>query len=388
MGIACATFGNSRIGLAIPAHFLKTMLNGTVSNIRCIPVGHTADGVEVAFEADVIAPFGKLKNIQLTYRPEFSPKDMDRVALATDGGWNPIQDGKPIALTVSESKVKGKLVLPATKLTLKMMLCQVSWENADGKVVHAVPQPCAADLSLGMLHTVTPRGLEFEEEFNLLCPLDLAGFPVHAYSVKLEKGRTYQIEMSSPAFASSLFLDNAAGKELARAKSGLVSPARITFACKESGTYKIVASAQKKEAIGKYGLNVKAMETKVAKAAPARKQAENAPKSEPAKVQVFESKLTDTDPKDRVRTASHCKIFEVEMKQGQAYVIDLRSTEFDPFLRVEDADGRELAQDDDSGGDLNARLRFIAPHTGTFRVIATTFAGGSTGSFTLSVRPE
>jgi hypothetical protein len=76
------------------------------------------------------------------------------------------------------------------------------------------------------------------------------------------------------------------------------------------------------------------------------------------------------------------------MKEGQAYVIDLMSKDFDTFLRVEDAEGKELAQDDDGGEGLNSRLRFVAPHTGTIRVIATTFAGGSTGSFTLSIRPE
>lgn len=390
MGVACATFGNSRIGLAMPAHFLKSMLSGTVSNIRCIPLGHTADGVEVEFQADVIAPFGKLTNIQLNYRLDFTPKDMYQFGLTKDDGWKPIPNGKPISLTVCDGKVKGKLVLPAAKLTLQMMLCQVSWENSDGKVVHARPQPCAADLSIGMLHSVPPRGLDFEEEFTLLCPLDAAGFPTHTYSVKLEKGRTYQIQMSSPTFAASVFLDNAADKEVARAKSTKSSPARINFTCKESGTYKIFASAQKKDALGKYGLNVRTVDSKVAKTAKpgAAKQAESAPKEAAGKLQDFESRLDAADPKDRVRTGSHCKVFEVEMKEGQTYVIDLMSKEFDTYLRVEDADGKELAQDDDGGEGLNSRLRFVAPYTGTIRIIATTFAGGSTGSFTLSVRPE
>jgi serine protease Do len=48
--------------------------------------------------------------------------------------------------------------------------------------------------------------------------------------------------------------------------------------------------------------------------------------------------------------------------------------------------GTALARDDDAGGNLNARINFTLPYTGTFRLIANTLRQGTTGAYTLSVR--
>jgi len=63
----------------------------------------------------------------------------------------------------------------------------------------------------------------------------------------------------------------------------------------------------------------------------------------------------------------------------------------DPFLRLEDRDGLVLAEDDDSGGNLNARIVFKPGKTGTYRVVATTFAHFKVieeGPYVLSVRTQ
>jgi hypothetical protein len=99
------------------------------------------------------------------------------------------------------------------------------------------------------------------------------------------------------------------------------------------------------------------------------------------------SSLADTDPKDSARTTSFAKVFPVRMRKGQSYVIDMVSTQFDPFLRLENAAGQQLAQDDDSGGFPNARIVYIAPEDGTYRVIGTSFSP-ATGGFTLLIREQ
>src|SRR5438105_2950700 len=71
-------------------------------------------------------------------------------------------------------------------------------------------------------------------------------------------------------------------------------------------------------------------------------------------------KLTKDDPKDKKRDAV-CQIHTVRMKKGGVYTIDMVSTQFDSYLRLEDAKGRELAEDDDSGGNLNAQIVFTCP---------------------------
>jgi uncharacterized protein (TIGR03067 family) len=83
----------------------------------------------------------------------------------------------------------------------------------------------------------------------------------------------------------------------------------------------------------------------------------------------------------------HAKRYLVAMTRGARYRIDMVSDDFDAFLIVQDANGRQLAFDDDSGGGsrgLDARLTFIPPRDGTYNVYAAALVG--TGKFTLTIR--
>jgi serralysin len=76
------------------------------------------------------------------------------------------------------------------------------------------------------------------------------------------------------------------------------------------------------------------------------------------------------------------------MKAGRTYQIDMMqkpgALAVDPFLRLEDSQGNQLASDDDGGEGLNARIVFACTQDGTYRVVATTL-DAQTGGFTLSV---
>jgi HEAT repeat protein len=95
--------------------------------------------------------------------------------------------------------------------------------------------------------------------------------------------------------------------------------------------------------------------------------------------------LTSVDPLDRVRVGSYHVVHTYPMKKGQTYTIDLIS-QWDNFLRLENAQGQQLAQDDDSGGFPNARIIFAAPADGWYRIIVTSFAPAANGPYTLKVR--
>jgi thiol-disulfide isomerase/thioredoxin len=95
-------------------------------------------------------------------------------------------------------------------------------------------------------------------------------------------------------------------------------------------------------------------------------------------------KLTKDDPKDKKRGFAS-KTHIVNMKAGNTYTIDMVSMEFDAYLRLEDPNGKELAEDDDSGGNQNARIVFGCTKDGPHRVICTCYAE-STGNYTLTVK--
>jgi tetratricopeptide (TPR) repeat protein len=83
-------------------------------------------------------------------------------------------------------------------------------------------------------------------------------------------------------------------------------------------------------------------------------------------------------------------IYQVKFVAGITYVIDMISADekaLDPYLVLFDATGKKLAEDDDSGGGLNARIVFRAGQDGILRVHATSFNLGR-GDFTLTVRDQ
>jgi hypothetical protein len=65
------------------------------------------------------------------------------------------------------------------------------------------------------------------------------------------------------------------------------------------------------------------------------------------------TKLQDVDPGQHYR-----EVYSVRLAPNQAVQIDLRSKEFDALLQVYDQRGNYVANDDDSGGNTDARLYF------------------------------
>ena len=98
-----------------------------------------------------------------------------------------------------------------------------------------------------------------------------------------------------------------------------------------------------------------------------------------------DGKLTSEDAKDKVRTSCHHKVHTIKLEQDATYVVDLVSDDFDAYLRLENSEEKEVAKDDDKGGDFNARIVFRPPQADTYRIIVTTFGRGETGRYKLIV---
>lgn len=97
-------------------------------------------------------------------------------------------------------------------------------------------------------------------------------------------------------------------------------------------------------------------------------------------------RLEPADPKDPSRDG-YRKVYSFPMVQGKTYVIDMMSSDanFDPFLRLQDAAGKPLDEDDDSGGGLNARIIFLCPATADYRIVCTTFDPNQVGTYVMTI---
>jgi len=103
------------------------------------------------------------------------------------------------------------------------------------------------------------------------------------------------------------------------------------------------------------------------------------------------NRLTWNDSIDHARRMGNmqprCKIYNVKMNAGTTYSIILRSRQFDAYLRLEDAKGARLAENDDGGPGFgfDSHILFTPPVTGTYRVYATSLVP-AIGEYTLSVQ--
>jgi thiol-disulfide isomerase/thioredoxin len=110
-----------------------------------------------------------------------------------------------------------------------------------------------------------------------------------------------------------------------------------------------------------------------------------------------EGKLTATDPNNKVMGQDRpFKSYDYKMKSGTIYVIEMkdptfdpqkREKNFDPFLRLENPQGKEVAFNDDGDPrkNLDSRIVYMAKENGTFKIIATCLTPVM-GNFVLTVR--
>ena len=94
------------------------------------------------------------------------------------------------------------------------------------------------------------------------------------------------------------------------------------------------------------------------------------------------TKKSDRDPK----RGGYRQAYPVSMKAGNVYTIDLISTDFNSYLRLETSGGDALAADDDGGGYPHARITYAPKKDGTYRIIATTSDQKGEGRYTLTIQ--
>jgi hypothetical protein len=200
--------------------------------------------------------------------------------------------------------------------------------------------------------------------------------PSKLYTFQFVEGRTYTIDLRSESFDAYLRLEDPSGKIVAEDDDSgggkTMHDARIVYKAPKSGTFTVVCTSYNAAAKGPYALTV----------------VHDGQGKEEKRDYLLDvnDKLTKEDPKDKGRGNIFCKTFKVQLKPKTTYVIDLVSKDFDAFLRLENAEGKELKRDDDGYGEgLNARIVFDCDQAGTFVIYATSFEENATGAFQLRV---
>ena len=97
--------------------------------------------------------------------------------------------------------------------------------------------------------------------------------------------------------------------------------------------------------------------------------------------------LSDSDP--TLEKGEHFRPYTFVANAGERVVVDLESESFDPYLVIESPSGSwDLQNDDRAEDDFNSRIDTVLEESGLYTVYATSYSGGETGSFRLSIQTE
>ncbi|NJN85485.1 MAG: trypsin-like serine protease [Leptolyngbyaceae cyanobacterium SL_7_1] len=82
---------------------------------------------------------------------------------------------------------------------------------------------------------------------------------------------------------------------------------------------------------------------------------------------------------------SYFDAYSFEGTAGQQIEIVMTSNQFDSYLILLAPDGSDLVQDDDGGGNTNARIAITLPTAGTYTILANSYSAGEVGNYSLQV---
>jgi pathogenesis-related protein 1 len=216
----------------------------------------------------------------------------------------------------------------------------------------------------------------------------------NVYSGILNQNREYTFKLESKAFDTYLRVEDANGREVAfNDDSNGTLNSLITFRPPQTGTYRVIVTSFNGGANGQYQLS---LSSNPAGGANPPAGGTNPPvntksdwrvpgPNEGGILLVSSDFLNKTTPFDTRLNQRHAKVYTGLMDKTRSYTIKLESKNFDTYLRIEDANGKEVAFNDDSNGTLNSALNFRPQETGTYRIIVTTFQPGATGAYQLSL---
>jgi tetratricopeptide (TPR) repeat protein len=99
------------------------------------------------------------------------------------------------------------------------------------------------------------------------------------------------------------------------------------------------------------------------------------------------SKITQTTFQGALTAKELTQVHEMKLQAGKTYVIDMKSTELDSYLKLFGPTGKLVAENDDiAPNNLDSRIIFTPNEDGVYRITATSFQERGRGAYTLTVR--
>ncbi|MEZ4421844.1 MAG: caspase family protein [Gemmatimonadota bacterium] len=192
---------------------------------------------------------------------------------------------------------------------------------------------------------------------------------VDRFEIEAAPGDTLVADLTSSEFDPYLYVRSPSGQQTDNDDwEGDATHARIELPVDEAGTWTVAATSFQPGESGAYRVRISVR-------AGAGRQSDG-PRIETGRLEAGDETL---------QSGEYVDTYAVEAQAGERLVVDLRSSELDPYLMLIPPSG-ETVQNDDFEGD--ARRSVIAQDltvSGTYRVAVTSYQPGETGAYTLRI---
>jgi len=107
-----------------------------------------------------------------------------------------------------------------------------------------------------------------------------------------------------------------------------------------------------------------------------------------AQAKTINWSLLSQDSFNPNRPGCHEYIHKEFLQAGVTYVIQMKSSQFDTYLFLENLNGQVLAQNDDDGFSKNSKIVYTPNVSGDYNLVCTSFNQGATGAYQLMIVPQ
>ncbi|HLT45703.1 MAG TPA: caspase family protein [Rubricoccaceae bacterium] len=222
--------------------------------------------------------------------------------------------------------------------------------------------PQTEGVTLDALRTTPGTLAEGNETLN-------SGEYVHRFRFAGREGDRIMVDLRSSDFDPYVILQMPNGQQLDNDDwEGDPGRARIEYVLPVAGVYHVLVTTAAVGETGDYTLTLEP-----------RSATLDAMRTERGTLAEGDGTLTSGEFVDR---------FTFEARAGDRVVVDLLSSDFDPYVILQMPDGRQLDNDDWEGARDRARIEHVLPADGLYSALVTSYAVGETGDYTLTIEPR
>ena len=213
------------------------------------------------------------------------------------------------------------------------------------------------------------------------------GKPFQAYQFQCNAGQTFQMDILSTWDNYALVFDPMSNVVARDDDTGEGLNARVVYTCAITGVYRLaVTTFTSSTTPGAYTLQVSSAGAPMMPAVTQIMPQPGvtlpqptvtggiAPPGQVASIafgQMMQGRLEQGD--QTMNDGTYADVWTFQGTGGQTVTIDLLSDQFDTYAQLLNASGDRLAEDDDSGGNLNSRITFALPASGQYQIVVNNF---------------